>query len=266
MYHNPNVPNSNKTLPNVALVGAGPGDPDLLTFKAHRYLGCAQVVLFDNLVHEDILALCSPDARMIDVGKIPGKKATAQQVINALLVKEASAGHFVVRLKGGDPFVFGRGSEEALALVEAGLNYDIVPGISSCLSVPLSAGIPVTHRGITQHFSVITGMSAKADQSALVASWKALAKAGGTLVFLMGVRQSPRIVAALLEAGLEASTPAAFVQEGTRQTQRVVTGTLEDIVQLRDEHQIKSPAVLVVGEVVGLQEQLSAGLWSYWSF
>lgn len=243
--------------PTVALIGAGPGDPELLTIKAGRLLASAEVVLFDNLVSEQILALCPEDARMIDVGKIPGGKATAQQVINALLIKEARQGARVVRLKGGDPFVFGRGGEEAIALAEHGIACEIVPGISSCIAAPAAANIPVTHRHVSTHFTVVTGMSARAEQDNLEESWEKIAAAGGTIVFLMGVRKLDRIVARVLAAGRAATTPAAMVRAGTREEQEVVTGTLADIVGKVRDANLKSPAVFVVGEVVALRDQLT---------
>lgn len=246
--------------PRVALVGAGPGDPELLTIKALRRLEAAQVVLYDHLVSPLILSLCAPTARMIDVGKIPGGKATAQEVINALLVKEARGGALVVRLKGGDPFVFGRGGEEALALAEAGIGYEIVPGISSSTSVPALAGIPVTHREVATHFTVITGMSARDVTQELAASWRALAQAGGTLVFLMGVRTMPQIVARLIDGGLSATTPAAIIERGACPEQRIIVTTLAELVQARDAHEVGSPAIIVVGQVVALSEQIGAGM------
>lgn len=249
-----------QTSTHVAIVGAGPGDPELLTIKAHRLLKQAHVVLFDHLVSPSILELCPVSARMIDVGKIPGGKATAQNVINALLIKEAGGGGLVVRLKGGDPFLFGRGGEEALALAQAGVAYELVPGVSSCMSAPLSAGIPVTHRKVARHVSIITGMSAAGDQEELIQQWGTLAQAGGTLVFMMGVGRAALIVQTLLAAGLAPSTPAAFIQEGTRPSQRVVEATLETLVHARDTHNVRSPSVLVVGDVVGLRQQIANGM------
>ena len=247
-------------LPRVALVGAGPGDPELLTLKALRRLERAQVILYDHLVSPSILSLCSPTARMIDVGKIPGGKATSQEVINALLVKEARLGALVVRLKGGDPFVFGRGGEEALALYEAGIGYEIVPGISSSTSVPALAGIPVTHREVATHFTVITGMSARDVTEELAASWRALARAGGTLVFLMGVRTMPQIFERLIEGGMDATTPAAIIERGACPDQRIIVTTLTKLVEARDAHEVASPSIIIVGQVVALSEQIGAGM------
>ncbi len=240
----------------VALIGAGPGDPELLTLKAWRLLQIAEVVLCDNLVSEEIRGLIPSQARIIDVGKIPGQRATGQDVINALLIKEAKQGHFVVRLKGGDPLVFGRGGEEALALTKQGVTCQVVPGLSSSMTVPAMAGIPVTHRHVSTHFTVLTGMSAKSHQEALEQTWERAAALGGTLVFLMGVRALPRIVSALLRGGLTADVPVAMVERGTRQDQRVTRGSLGSIVQLSQQRGVKSPAVIVVGDVVSLQDDL----------
>ena len=254
------TPLTTRSFAHVAIVGAGPGDPELLTLKAYRLLEQAHVVLFDHLVSPDILAVCSERARMIDVGKIPGGKATSQEVINALLIKEAAGEGLVVRLKGGDPFLFGRGGEEALALEQAQVPYEVVPGVSSSLSAPMSAGIPVTHRKVSRHVSIITGMSAAGDQQELIDQWGALARASGTLVFMMGVGRAPLIVQTLLAAGLSPSTPAAFVQEGTRPSQRVVEATLATLIEARDAHHVRSPSVLVVGDVVGLRQRIAGGM------
>ncbi len=241
---------------SVALVGAGPGDPELLTMRAWRLLELAEVVLCDNLVSPAIRALCPASARIIDVGKIPRGKATSQEVINALLIKEARSGHFVVRLKGGDPLVFGRGGEEALALTQAGIACQVVPGISSCISVPALAGIPVTHRHLSTHFTVLTGMSAKANQLELETRWRDAARLGGTLVFLMGVRALPRIVKALTEGGLPTDTPVALVEQGARETQRTTISTLADVADTAVARGVCSPAIIIVGQVVSLRDQL----------
>ena len=210
----------------VAIVGAGPGDPELLTLRAHRLLARADVVLCDNLVHPDLLAVCRDDVRILDVGKIPGGKQTGQEVINHLLVKEARGGSFVVRLKGGDPFVFGRGGEEAMYLSAHDIEFEVVPGISSSIAVPERAGIPVTHRGVTTHFTVVTGMGARGP---LDATWEELGAIGGTLVVLMGIGQLENICAALVRGGRPARTPVAIVQEGTTENQIVVEATLATV-------------------------------------
>ncbi len=238
----------------VCLVGAGPGDPELLTLRAKRRLEQADVVFFDNRANPAILDFCSPQARRVDVGKIPRGKRTSQAVINALLAKEARQGNRVVRLKGGDPFVFGRGGEEAMYLRERGIAVEVVPGISSCIGVPGAAGIPVTHRGVSTHFSVVTGMSAQQDQAALAHTWRQLAEAGGTLVFLMGVSRLADIVEVLDVGGLAPATPAALVEAGTTAHTRVVEATLATIVAKAARTQVRPPATLVVGGVVGLRQ------------
>lgn len=242
---------------SVALVGAGPGDPDLLTLRAWRLIQMAEVILCDHLVSPQIRECFPADARVIDVGKIPGGKATSQEVIHALLIKEARSNHFVVRLKGGDPLVFGRGGEEAIALAKHAIPCQVVPGISSALAVPALAGIPVTHRHVSTHFTVLTGMSARQGQGELVEAWERAARQGGTLVFLMGVRALPRIVEAVLRGGFDSSTPVAIVERGTRATQRTTVGTLEDIASLAAEQGVRSPAVIIVGEVVRLREEMN---------
>ena len=237
----------------VAIVGAGPGDPELLTIRAGRLLARADVILKDHLASDEILTL-APDARVIDVGKIPGGKRTSQEVINRLLIKEALAGAFVVRLKGGDPFVFGRGGEEAIALADAGVEFEIVPGISSCISVPERAGIPVTHRGITTHFSVVTGVGA--DKADLRKTWKNIASTGGTMVVLMGVSQLGNIIEAVLESGRSPQTPCAIIANGTTDDEFVLSADLCSIEQLVKDAQIDPPATLVIGDVVAVRDQL----------
>lgn len=238
----------------VAIVGAGPGDPELMTLRAHRLLARADVVLCDRLVHGEILQPCRDDVRFIDVGKSPDGKRTSQDVINHLLVKEARGGNFVVRLKGGDPFVFGRGGEEALHLRKHGVDFEIVPGISSCVGVPERAGIPVTHRGVSTHFTVVTGMGTDGPPEE---AWRKLAGTGGTLVVLMGVRQLKNIVAALVAGGRDPRTPAAIVQEGTTPNQLSVEGTLATIAERAEQVGVSSPAVIIIGDVVSLRQKIA---------
>ena len=235
----------------VYLVGAGPGDPDLITVRGLKVLRLADVVLYDRLVHADLLEEVRPDAERIYVGKAPGNHTLSQGSINDLLVERARRGLLVVRLKGGDPFVFGRGGEEAMALAAAGISFQVVPGISSALSVPAYAGIPVTHRHISSAFTVVTGHACHAGDDP---DWVALARAG-TLVILMGLRRLPAIAATLIEAGIDASTPAAVISSGATENQAVVEGTLEDIGR-RTRH-LSSPATIVIGQVVGLRSWLS---------
>lgn len=243
---------------HVSLVGAGPGDPELLTVRAVRRLESADVVLHDRLVSADILALCG-DARLINVGKKPRGKQTSQQVINHLLLKEYRSGQRVVRLKGGDPFVFGRGSEEAVFLREHGVPHvEVVPGISSSIAAPALAGIPVTHRGVSTHFSVVTGMGATPDGTSLEENWTKLVQAGGTVVFLMSVRRLPRIIEALSSVDVSMTIPCAFVESASTHDQRVVSGTLGTIVDIAEREGVTSPATFVVGEVVRFHEQISS--------
>ena len=242
----------------VAIVGAGPGDPELLTLRAHRVLRNADVVLYDHLVAPEILAIAPASSRRIDVGKIPHGKQTSQSLIHRLMVREARQGAFVVRLKGGDPFVFGRGAEEAAFLSDHGIGFDIVPGISSCISAPASANIPVTHRGTATHFSVITGRSCGTDEE-LEDSWFRIAAAGGTLVFLMGVRRLSAIVSTVVSAGRPLDTPCALIERGTTHSERVIEGTLQNIVDRARIAQVSSPATIVIGEVVRIRHEMSVG-------
>ncbi len=241
----------------VAIVGAGPGDPELMTLRAHRLLARADVVLCDRLVNPEVLEICPERARVLDVGKDPAGKRTSQAVINHLMVKEARGGNFVVRLKGGDPFVFGRGGEEAAYLQEHDVPFEVVPGISSAVGVPARAGIPVTHRGVSTHFTVVTGMGTGGPP---IETWRALGATGGTIVVLMGVGQLAEIAAALIAGGRAATTPAALVQEGTTDRELTVEATIATIAECAAELGIGSPAVLVVGEVVALRRQLGGRL------
>ena len=239
----------------VYLVGAGPGDPGLITVKGLACLQKADVVVHDRLVSPALLRQAPQGCEMIDAGKSPQGHALPQEAINALLVEKALAGNVVVRLKGGDPFLFGRGGEEAEALAEAGVPFEVVPGVTSAIAAPAYAGIPVTHRDHTSTFAVVTGHEdpTKADSSV---DWQKLATGVGTLVLLMGVGNLPQIVAKLIEHGRDPQTPVAIVQQGTEARQKTVTGTLADIVAKAREADIKPPAVTIVGEVVRLREKL----------
>ena len=248
------------TIGTVYLVGAGPGDPDLITLKAVKALQLADVVFIDNLANNAVLEHCPSDVRVVDVGKIPNGRSVSQEVTNALLVKEARLGHTVVRLKGGDPFVFGRGGEEAIFLRERDIPFEIVPGISSAIAVPASANIPVTHRGVTTHFTVCTGVGATLD--ALKGSWRQIGALGGTAVFLMGVRRASLITAELIAAGRSPDTPAAFIYSGTNTEQLTLRSTLSEIADKAVSEGIKPPAILVVGEVVSIGDAIS-GLNQY---
>lgn len=243
----------------VYLVGAGPGDPDLITVKGLRYLRRADVVIYDRLIALELLEEIRPEAERIFAGKGPKKHTLPQEEINALLVDRARKGLMVVRLKGGDPFVFGRGGEEALALAETGLPFEIVPGISSALAVPAYAGIPVTHRDHTPLLTIITGHEKRKEDPSTI-DWQVLAqlgKLGGTLVILMGVATLPKIAAHLAENGLSTETPVAVIQQGTVNCQRTAVGTLETIAEKVVEAGLTSPAVIVIGSVVSLSNSLS---------
>lgn len=236
----------------VYLVGAGPGDPDLITRKGLKIIQTADVVVFDRLIPLELLAEARADAEFINAGKAPTSHRLEQAVINDLLVERALAGKNVARLKGGDPFVFGRGSEEALACHHAGVPFEIVPGVSSSYAVPAYAGIPMTHRHLSSAFTVITGHEdpTKGDSSV---NYEAVAQLGGTIVIMMGVNQLPRILQRLLDAGLNPDTPAAIIEWGSTAFQRVVEGTAFTLPQCAAEAGIKAPATAVLGEVVRLR-------------
>lgn len=236
----------------VYLVGAGPGDPDLITIRGIECLKHAEVVVFDRLANPSLLAHAK-GAELIDVGKQPDRHPVPQSKINALLVEKAQAGKVVVRLKGGDPYVFGRGGEEAQALVEAGLPFEIVPGVTSAIAAPTYAGIPVTHRNVACSLAIITGHRADSVHES-VYDWAKLACGSDTLVFLMGVGNLPLIVEQLIANGRPPETPVALVEQGTRTIQKTAVGTLANIVERAAD--IRSPAAIIVGEVVRLRETL----------
>lgn len=233
----------------VALVGGGPGDPDLITVRGRRLLAEADVVIADRLGPRDLLDELPPHVEIIDAAKIPYGRFMAQEAINNALIDHAKAGKAVVRLKGGDPFVFGRGMEEVQALAERGIPCTVVPGISSSISVPAAAGIPVTHRGVAHEFTVVSGHVAPDDPRSLV-DWEALARLQGTLVLLMSVENIGRIAAVLIRHGRSADTPVAVVQEGTTAAQRRVDATLATVGERVKAEGIRPPAVIVIGEVV----------------
>ena len=231
------------------LVGAGPGDPGLLTLRAAALLESATEVYYDHLVSDDVLARCGPHARLVNVGKIGHGAATAQRHIEDQLVAAAKAGHRVVRLKGGDPLLFGRGAEEAMALEAAGVPFEIVPGVSSALAVPAYAGIPVTARGYAASVAIVTGHS--------MAGGPASIPLADTIVVLMGVANAAMIRDQLLATGLAAATPAAVVEWGTCARQRVLISTLCDLPATIADAGIGAPAIIVIGEVVRLRDRLS---------
>jgi len=239
----------------VVLVGAGPGDPELITLCGLRWLRRAEVVVYDRLVAPSLLEEAPGTALLIPAGKSATRHCLEQSAINALLIHHARRGRLVVRLKGGDSFVFGRGGEEALACADAGIPVEVVPGVSSAVSVPAAAGIPVTHRGLASSFAVVTGHEDPAKSAGAV-DWPRLATSVDTLVIVMGVASLPAIARRLIAAGRSAQTPVAVVSRGTTPSQESVTGTLGDIAA-RAAH-LSAPAIIVVGDVVDLAGRLPA--------
>ncbi|MCZ8382052.1 uroporphyrinogen-III C-methyltransferase [Mycobacterium sp. CPCC 205372] len=232
----------------VALVGGGPGDPELITVRGRRLLSQADVVVADRLAPPELLAELAPHVEVIDAAKIPYGRAMAQDAINEVLVDRARAGKFVVRLKGGDPFVFARGYEEVLACVEAGIPVTVVPGVTSAIGVPALAGVPVTHRHVTHEFVVVSGHVAPDHPESLV-NWDALAALSGTIVLLMAVERIELFAKALLDGGRPADTPVLVVQHGTTSAQRSLRATLADAPQRIREEGIRPPAIIVIGPV-----------------
>ena len=237
-----------RSLGRVILVGGGPGDPELLTLKGFQALADADVVVVDRLAPLAVLDGLREGVEIIDVSKIPRGRFTPQEEINEILVSRAREGRVVVRLKGGDPFVFGRGMEEVIACNEAAVPVDVIPGVTSAVAAPALAGIPLTHRGISQGFTVITGHAAPDDPRSTL-DWDALARGGTTLVVLMGVETLASIVGALVDAGREGDTPVACVMDGGLPSQKVVLTTLAAIVSSGAPPELRSPAVTVIGAV-----------------
>jgi uroporphyrin-III C-methyltransferase / precorrin-2 dehydrogenase / sirohydrochlorin ferrochelatase len=237
----------------VALVGGGPGDPELITVRGRRLLAHADVVVADRLAPPELLAELAPNVEVIDAAKIPYGRAMAQDAINAVLIERAKAGKFVVRLKGGDPFVFARGYEEVLACVDAGIPVTVVPGVTSAIAVPALAGIPVTHRSITHEFVVVSGHVAPGDPESLV-NWDALATMSGTIVLMMAVERIELFADALLKGGRPAETPVLVVQQGTTSAERIVRATLADAPKRIREEGVRPPAIIVIGTVAGFPE------------
>ena len=236
----------------VALVGGGPGDPDLITVRGRRLLGQADVVIADHLAPAALLEELSPSVTVIDAAKLPYGRAASQDAINALLVQHAREEKFVVRLKGGDPYVFGRGFEELLACAAEDVPVTVVPGVTSAFGVPAMAGVPVTHRGVTHEVVVVSGHVAPDNPSSLV-DWPALAALKGTIVLLMAVERIGAIAAALLAGGRPEDTPVAVIQEGTTTRQRIVRTTVDKVANDIAAHEIRPPAIIVIGSVAGLQ-------------
>jgi uroporphyrin-III C-methyltransferase len=239
----------------VYLVGAGPGDPQLLTIKAVKLLKEADVVIFDRLVSQDILCLAPEKAEKIYVGKRTGNHEVPQEKITEIIIEKAQAGGKIVRLKGGDPFIFGRGGEEAEALVEKGIEFEVVPGISSSVAAPMYAGIPLTHRDYAASVAIITGHRAGDAEKSI--DWAKIAGAVDTMVILMGVESLDGIVGKLLEGGVSPSKPVAIVESGTYPKQRTLISTLGSIVKEAEKKQIKPPSVIVIGEVANLGRKLA---------
>jgi uroporphyrinogen III methyltransferase/synthase len=239
----------------VYLVGAGPGDPGLITAKGLQCLQEAQVVLYDRLVDQRLLGEASPEAEMLDVGKARGFHREPQEGINQLMVEKALEGKRVVRLKGGDPFIFGRGGEEAEALAKAGVPFEIVPGVTSAIAAPAYAGIPLTHRRVSSSVTIVSGSEDPTKGESTV-DWKRLAGSNGTIAVLMGWETLPGIVETLMQHGMDASTPAALVQWGTEPHQKTVAGCLEDIVEKGREAGLAAPVVAVFGQVVNLRDRI----------
>ena len=236
----------------IYLVGGGPGDPGLLTLRGLECLHKADVVVYDRLANNLLLDF-APQARLVDVGKEPNHHPIPQAQINCILIEQARQGRTVVRLKVGDPFVFGRGGEEAQALAEAGIPFEIVPGVTSAIAVPAYAGIPVTQRGMASSVTFVTGHCAGCEPLNL--NWNALAQGNDTLVFLMGIHHLPQIVESLIDAGRASDTPVALIEQGTLPEQKIVVGTLANIID-RASH-IQPPTIIVIGQVVKLHSILN---------
>ncbi|AGB41203.1 uroporphyrin-III C-methyltransferase [Halobacteroides halobius DSM 5150] len=243
-------------LGKVYIIGAGPGDEGLITAKGLKIIKQADVILYDRLANPKLLNQAQEEAQLFYVGKKAGEHYRTQTEINQLLIEQAQAGKLVARLKGGDPFIFGRGGEEATTLVEAGIEFEIIPGITSPIAVPAYAGIPLTHRDFNSSVAFVTGHeSPTKDQSQV--NWSQLATGVGSLVILMGVRKLPQIVPQLIDAGRDRQTPVALVRWGTRAKQETLVGTLENIVSKVEEANFKPPAIIIVGEVVKLRKKLN---------
>lgn len=240
----------------VFLVGSGPGDPELLTVKAARLISMARVVVYDRLVSAPILDMISPDALRFDVGKSTGRHSVPQDQINDLLVALASNGYDVLRLKGGDPFIFGRGGEEAEALAKAGISVEVVPGITAAAGCAAAAGIPLTHRGVAQSVRLVTGHLQ--DDRDLELDWKSLADPHCTLVVYMGVASAERLAGSLQGAGLTGETPVAIIEKGTTPDQRTLITRLDQLGETVARHRPKPPTLLIIGQVVDQASPVSS--------
>jgi len=240
----------------VAIIGGGPGDPGLITVRGRQLLAEADVVLTDRLAPRSLLDELPADVEVIDVSKIPYGRAMAQEQINATLIERARAGHFVARLKGGDPFVFGRGAEEVLACLRAGVPVTVVPGVTSAVGVPTSAWLPVTHRGVAQEFHVVSVHVPPGDERSTV-DWERLGGSSGTLVLLMAVQRIGAVVAELRRHGRSPDTPVFVIADGTMPTQRTINSTLEQVEGKVTQEGIRPPAIVVVGDVVGVAAEIT---------
>lgn len=238
----------------VYIVGAGPGDEELITLKGVRCIKEADVILYDRLLNQDLLAYAKPNAKLIFCGKLPNRHAMIQDNINASLVHYAQQGLIVTRLKGGDPFVFGRGAEEAEVLADNGIAFEIVPGVTSGIAAAAYAGIPVTHRDLGSSFAIVTGHMREGKDDSI--KWESLAKGIDTLAIYMGVGNLPYICQQLLKNGRAAQTPVAVVHMGTYADQQTVVGTLETIVDIVVAQKIKNPSMIIVGDVVTIREKI----------
>ncbi|MDV0445562.1 Uroporphyrinogen-III C-methyltransferase [Methanimicrococcus sp. At1] len=239
----------------VYLAGSGPGDPDLLTVKVRRLIDETDVVIYDQLPGEAILSLIPEKTEKIDAGKYAGNHTLTQDKINEAIIEKAKEGKIVLRLKGGDPYVFGRGGEEAEELVKVGIEFEVVPGITSAVAAPAYAGIPITHRDSNSMVTFITGHEDPTKEETGL-DWELLAKFDGTLVIFMGVKMLERNCGELLKYGKDPKTPVALIEKGTRPDQRVTVGTLENIAALAEERNVKAPAITVIGNVVNLHDIL----------
>lgn len=238
----------------VYLVGAGPGDPDLITIKGLKCIQEADVILYDRLVNKELLNHAKPGVELINCGKLPDYHLLQQETINRFLVKYAKRGKIVTRLKGGDPFVFGRGGEEAEALAKSGVSFEIVPGITAGIAASAYAGIPVTHRDHSSSFAIVTGHRKKDGEDDI--KWESLAKGIDTLAIYMGVKNLPYIQGKLLEYGKNPDTPVALIHWGTLKNQRTAISTLTKVVETAQIEQISNPCMIVVGDVVHLREKI----------
>jgi uroporphyrin-III C-methyltransferase / precorrin-2 dehydrogenase / sirohydrochlorin ferrochelatase len=245
------APHDDERTAGVVLVGGGPGDPELVTLAARRALSEADVVVTDRLAPRELLDELSPDVELVDVAKLPRGRAALQEEINRLIVERAQEGKRVVRFKGGDSFVYGRGYEEVLACEEAGVPWSVIPGLTSALAVPAAAGIPVTHRGVAHDFTVISGHLPPDDPESLV-DWDAVSRLRGTVVLLMAVKNLPAIASRLVAGGRPAGTPVAVVTEGTMPGERTVVSTLEKVAEDIAREHVRPPAIVVIGEVVAV--------------